>query len=465
MKNIKFNWLFRGSFCAGLLFLSAGCDSFVEVALPSSQLTSSTVFQEKATADAAMTSVYSKIRDTGLVTGLLSGMSGCLGLYGDELNYYGSSSANSVFYYNNTVLPSNTTVSNLLSASYNQIYSANAVYEGVAASTKLAQADKDQLMGEALFVRGLIHFYLLNVFGDVPYITTTDYMINQSVQRMPATAVYEKIITDLETASTLLPITEVSGLRGRPNKFAAKALLARVYLYHGDFAEASNAASTVINESATYYTEPNMNTTFLKGSHSTIWQLIPKISGGNTDEGGIFIFNSGPPPNVALRSELVSAFEAGDLRRTNWIRGVTTGGNTWYHSYKYKQRTTTGSTTQECSVVLRLSEQYLIRSEARVQQGDLIGAKEDLNFVRAYAGLIATAAVTQQEILDAVFRERRVELFTEYGHRFFDLKRTNKLDAVLSPIKPGWNSYENLLPLPESELLLNPNLAPQNPFY
>jgi hypothetical protein len=88
-----------------------------------------------------------------------------------------------------------------------------------------------------------------------------------------------------------------------------------------------------------------------------------------------------------------------------------------------------------------------------------------LNIIRHAAGLGDTPASSQQEILDAIQRERRVELFTEYGHRFFDLKRNGGLDAALSPVKPGWNTTDALLPLPEAELLLNPNLAPQNTGY
>jgi hypothetical protein len=73
--------------------------------------------------------------------------------------------------------------------------------------------------------------------------------------------------------------------------------------------------------------------------------------------------------------------------------------------------------------------------------------------------------VSQQDILSAILHERRVEFFTELGHRFFDLKRTNHLDDALSSVKVGWNSTDSLLPLPESELTLNPNLNPQNPGY
>lgn len=464
MKNIK-TLVFQPILIAlGTILFMSGCDSFVEVDLPSSQLSSATVFEKPATANAAMTDIYAKLRDTGLLTGYGYGMHAALGAYADELDYYSGTANGTQFYYNNTLLPNNGDNALWWSASYNQIYAANAVYEGVTASTKLSQTLKDQLMGEAIFVRAMLHFYLVNLYGDVPYITTTNYEQNQFVHRMPTEEVYNRIIADLETAQTLLPTNYIGGNRVRPNRFVATALLARVYLYHGDYDLASNAASAMINESGTYSLNSDFDTAFLKDSPSTIWQLVPQTDGRNTDEGATYIFMSGPPQFVALRNELINAFEPGDLRKTHWTKAVTNGSNTWYHAYKYKEPTSTG-TTVEYSIVLRLSEQYLIRAEARAKQGFLSGAKDDLDVIRNLAGLPNTTAVSQQDILDAILRERRVEFFTEQGHRFFDLKRANQIDAVLSPLKPGWNSTDALLPLPESELLLNPNLLPQNSGY
>jgi len=62
-------------------------------------------------------------------------------------------------------------------------------------------------------------------------------------------------------------------------------------------------------------------------------------------------------------------------------------------------------------------------------------------------------------------QERRIELLGEWGHRWFDLKRTGRADVVLSGLKPNWNSEDVLLPIPESEILSNANLLPQNPGY
>src|SRR5690606_19066848 len=110
------------------------------------------------------------------------------------------------------------------------------------------------------------------------------------------------------------------------------------------------------------------------------------------------------------------------------------------------------------------AEQYLIRAEARAQLSNIAGAQADLNKIRIRAGLGETLASSQNELLTAILQERRFELFTEHGHRFFDLKRTGNLDNVLGS-KPGWNTTDRLFPLPEKELLLNPNLLPQNPGY
>ena len=85
--------------------------------------------------------------------------------------------------------------------------------------------------------------------------------------------------------------------------------------------------------------------------------------------------------------------------------------------------------------------------------------------IRNLAGLPNTTADTQEALVAAIVRERRVEFFTEYGHRFFDLKRNNVLDTVLTETKIGWNTTDRLLPIPDAELSLNPNLAPQNPGY
>lgn len=447
-----------------LFWLVTSCDSFTEVDLPSSQLTAKDVFKDKVTANAAMVDIYTKIREQGILNGGPSGISSQFGLYTDELTYYGVSNSIQANFYTNSLLASDNEILQLWTNSYNQIYAANAIIEGVAASDALKPEDKEQLIGEALFVRGLIHFYLTTIFGDVPYIVTTDYKQNSNVSRIPESEVYQLIKKDLLQASQLLPEDYVTAERIRPNKWASQAVLARVCLYLQQWDEASDAASSVLNQSGLYQWPTDPATVFLKGNASTIWQLMPPSEGINTHEAETFVFYQGPPPSLAINDELVNAFSSSDLRKENWLKTITDGTTTWYHANKYKEATNTGSSV-EYSIVLRLAEQYLIRAEARAHAGDIIGAKEDLNKTRNLAGLESATALTADEIITAVLLERRFEFFTEFGHRFFDLKRTAQLDKVLSPVKPQWETTDRLLPIPESELLLNPNLTPQNEGY
>lgn len=446
------------------LFCLSSCDSFVEVSLPKSQLTQTGVFEDYSTASAALTDIYSKMRERGLLTGLNSGLSNQLGNYTDELMAYGTLSNPSLNFYNNALLPNNPTIAEYWNSTYNQIYAANSIIKGSQASTVLSDENKKKLEGEALFIRALLHFYLLNLFGDIPYVTQTDYKLNSVVSRMPTPKVYENIIRDLEDAITFLPVAYNSTERVRPNQFTAKALLARVYLYSGANAEAANEASAVLNQTTVFSLTGTVSQVFLINSKETIWQLKSEVAGQNTHEAEIFVFKSGPPTLTALHDDFVTSFGMNDLRKTNWIKSVTNGSSTWFHANKYREAEFT-ATSKEYSIIFRLAEQYLIRSEARARQGDLIGAKEDLDVVRHRAGLANTTAVTQEEILAAILQERKWEFFTEHGHRFFDLKRFDKIDAVLSASKPGWESTDRLLPIPQSELSANPNLRPQNPGY
>jgi hypothetical protein len=443
---------------------SEGCDDFTDTKMPASELPSDAVFQERNSAYAAMANVFSDMRENGLLTGKINSLHSEMGLYTDELDWYGNSAQSSAKFHTNTVIPTNGTIGNWWNHSYNQIYSCNAIIEGVAETSALLQEDKDQLIGEARFARAFIHFYLLQLWGDIPYVTSTDYMLNRNAGKLPAAEVYGKIIEDLELAGQLLSPEYNPPSRIRPNSYTAQAFLARVQLYSGKWQEAEDSATSVINNTGLYGMTADLNDVFLKGSTTTIWQYAPRSSSRNSEEGTTFIFNSAPPNALALTQSLMEAFETGDQRREKWTRPRIGGSETYYHAYKYK-KTGTQSPQTEFSVVIRLAEMYLIRAEASARQGNNTDARNDINIIRNMAGLKNTEANTQTEILQAILHERRVEFFTEWGHRFMDLKRFALLDAVLSVEKPAWEPTDKLLPLPNSELNLNPNLKPQNPGY
>ena len=165
-------------------------------------------------------------------------------------------------------------------------------------------------------------------------------------------------------------------------------------------------------------------------STEAIWQLYtPQPTSDNTNDAQNFILQGAPSTGTfhssTISPQLLNSFETGDLRRANWIDSVP--GTTYYYPHKYQAYNT--STLTEYTMVLRLAEQYLIRSEAEAQQNDLTDAVSDVNVIRARAGLapLVVGVNTNNNLILSVLHERQVELFTEWGNRWFDLIRTGPL--------------------------------------
>lgn len=451
----------------GLLLVSfsfSGCEDFLETDDPLGQLPHDEVFANEATATAAVTSLYGKLRDEVILTGSASGMGVLMGLYADELDYYGYPGDTYETFYLHNVLAADRATQGIWDSAYSLVYNCNSVLEGLHNSDQLTGELKQQLRGETLFVRGLIHFYLVNLFGEIPYLTSTDYHNNSKIRKVPIAEVYENIKTDLLEAKSLLGVNYPTGERIRANKWAVSALLGRVYLYNEQWADAEMESSVVIDNTSLYTLEADLTKVFLKESSSAILQLKPQNEGSNSQEATTYIFDSPPPPFVALSNAMVDAMESTDLRKSLWIGEVNDGSQTWYYSSKYKEQFNTG-TSMEYSIAFRLAEQYLIRAEARAYQNNINGAQQDLDVIRNRAGLENTTANTLEDLKQAIVMERRFELFAEQGHRWFDIRRFGLANEILGPIKSGWKSTNVLLPIPESEILLNPNLEPQNPGY
>jgi hypothetical protein len=149
----------------------------------------------------------------------------------------------------------------------------------------------------------------------------------------------------------------------------------------------------------------------------------------------------------------------------DWLGQMVVNGNTLYYPHKYKNIQASSPTTEDY-MILRLAEQYLIRAEASAELGNGAAALADVNIVRARAGLPASTAdpASQTAVLNAIMHERQVELFTEWGHRWYDLKRTNQAGTVLGAEKTGWTADAALYPVPVAQLQNDVNLK-QNPGY
>lgn len=435
------------------LCLNTGCSKFVEVDNVTDQLLNTQVFSNQETANSAINGIYRGLRDRvynmGATPVVLTGLSS------DEL-YNFTSDASWDDYRSNNIQANNNYIP--WSSYYAVVYQCNAAIEGLSKSP-ISQQYKALYTAEAKFLRAFSYFHLVNYFGPVPLILTTDVTKNAIASRQPVGDVYSLIVNDLSEAIPDLPndYNHAGGERIRANVWAAKALLARVYLYQNDWSNAATVAGEVIN-SSNYGLLSNIDSFAVKNNRESIFQYANTSSEGNS-EPTRFIFTVGP--GVLVTPTLLGAFETDDIRKTKWIKSGVYQSQIYYYPFKFK---ITGP-GNEYYPLLRLAEQYLIRAEAKAQLDDVSGAQSDLDTLRTRAGLPNTTANDKPSLLLAVEHERRIELFAEGAHRWFDLKRTGKIDAVLSVVKgSNWQSSDALYPIPLSDVTKNPNLT-QNDGY
>ncbi len=184
---------------------------------------------------------------------------------------------------------------------YKNIFICNSAIEGLSKSSKLTASVKKQLLGEAKFIRAYFYYYLVNLFGDVPIITSTDHRINSNAIRNKVNEVYSQIITDLTEAKSLLSenflnenLKIYSSVPERVRRFEmGRPLLFwhESFLNTGDYNNAEFEASEVISQSSLFEL-PAFADVFKKNSKKAIWQLQPVASGHNTRTlGSLFFLN------------------------------------------------------------------------------------------------------------------------------------------------------------------------------
>jgi len=464
-----------------LNLILSSCNKVVTVPPPTTALTGASVFSTDATAISMLTGIYANMSNNALDNGIKS-ISVYCGLSADELAVYSNASPDYFIYYQNALSSVNTGYSDLWSTIYPLIYRANSAIEGLSAASSLTPAIRQQLTGEAKFVRAFCYFYLVNLYGPVPLALSPDYSVNANLPRSSIDLVYQQIVKDLIDAQGLLSdkfldatLLASSPDRVRPSKWAATALLARTYLYMKDYTNAEVQASKIINSSL--FDLGTISNTFLRsssGNNEAIWQLQPVNNGQNTPDAWMLILPpTGPdfPHPFYVSNSLLATFEPSDLRKSNWTTTINAGGTTYTYSSKYKSATLNAPVTEH-EVVFRLAELYLIRAEAEANGagGGLSSAISDLNKIRSRAGLSGYSGVPtdRDAIIKAIIHERRVELFLEWGHRWLDLKRTGTVNAVMkveTGLKGGtWNANSSLYPIPFNDLLRDRNMT-QNPGY
>ena len=453
----------------GCIILSSlnSCKKLLSVNPSGSAILSSSVFTDSATVQSAIAGMY--------VIGLAPqaspywfSLSTIPGFTADELQYIGT--VNDA-YINNNILSGDSGTGLIWSQSYSAIYNANALIAGVTGNGAISVRFQNQAIAEARFIRAFSYFYLANSFGDVPLVLNTDPNANNTLSRTPVAAVYSQIMADLKFAQATLPAdytTISAGARTRINKWIATAMLARVDLYTGNWADAEAQATTLINNSALFGLPTDLTRVFTPTSNEAIWQLYNDGNGYTQYASNIFSQTSKIPTYI-LSSSLINSFESGDARKTAWTTTVVYSGTTYTYPSKYKN--ITNGANAEYYTVLRLAEQYLIRAEARANQSNYSGAATDINTIRARARSISTALpdypanIGKDACFAAIAQENKIEFNCEWGHRWYDLKRTGTVNTVLSAAKPTfWKSTDALYPIPLTEITYDPNII-QNPGY
>lgn len=368
---------------------------------------------------------------------------------------------------NKQITAANGSAAALWGSIYHTIYIANFILEKLPSVTGVKTADRDRVLGAAHFLRGYAYFIALYTYGGVPEVTTTSIETNRHIARATTDQILSLVADDYNQASSLLPSVPVN--TAYAGKTTVQAALAKLNLYLQKWPEAETNATNVI-QSKLY----SLDTAF-----STI--VNKDFPNESIFEVGYTIFDDpGTDNNIGLnnlfvgRREIIPSNEAvvalestesGDRSITiKFSPEQLKGSDNGWSVAKYG----TPDADNNNVMVFRLAEMYLIRAEARAQQGNVTGtgsAQEDINVLRkrAHAPLVTTA--TKDQMLLLVEKERVYELAYE-GHRWYDLVRTGRVNTVMPAFSSNWKDTYDLWPIPQHEFLYNSALAgEQNPGY
>jgi hypothetical protein len=481
---------------AGLLLtgLLAGCTKDYLNLKPTNTVTANNFYQTQTDAIQATTAAYSQLQQNGMFNYSLWAIGDVMS---DNSFLGGGGAADGIEFQqldNFTIPATNPLTTNHWQRAYLGIGECNQVLLRVPAITMDATL-KNRCLGEAEFLRALYYFYLVRGFGDVPLVTTpaTSAAEAAALTRTPAAQVYAQIVKDLQDAITKLPASYSGEDLGRATKWAAQGLLAKVYLTQGDMPNAAIQARAVIAGSGKTLW-PNFADNFKvenENGQESLFEVQFKSGLTNyTTDGPGSVMNEfwgarffGSPYVVASggygfnvpEKDLVAGYVAGDTRRAatlfapgdaypdGQIQPTTLVGNPNAYSIRkqYVGRTNVNNWDSPLNFpVLRLAEMYLILAEAAGPTGEGLAA---INTVRARAGVAPLAASGTANFKAAVIQERRLELAFE-DDRWYDLKRTGTLVSTLKAQGKAVQEFNNLLPVPQAEINVNPNLT-QNPGY
>lgn len=380
-----------------------------------------------------------------------------------------------------------------VSGPWNQAYRAiaavNIIIERIEGITITEQL-KNQYTGEAKFMRALMYFNLVRLFGDVPLVLKelTSEAEAYTYKRSAAADVYQQIEKDLLDAEALLPPKFTGANIGRATSGAARTLLGKVYLQQKKWEQAEAKLAEVVSA---YTFEPDLNKLFgpANDNNSEVIFSVQYMSGGvglgnsfahafAPQKSGTSVVGLGAFSNNMGTQDLYDAFEAGDLRKTAYIGMFKDGANPkiYYWARKFVNNVPVLNDGANDWPVLRYSDALLMYAEALNQNNKTEEALTIISKTRVRAKLPALSGLTKSDTQLALEKERRLELCYE-GHRWHDLIRWGKEVSTMEafktkyqPIDPRLSNMSvtadrKLMPVPFRELNLNPLLLPQNPGY
>jgi hypothetical protein len=467
--NIKFNFIH-----IVLLSLVMGACSKELDLVPLTERAATNYFSSESEIESAISGVYAQLQNNGLYGLDLIGVGEIPGEDSFEeiaANDDGRFGQLDDFSTN----AENDLVGDIWRESYDAIQRANVVLNRIDAITFEDSGLKDIRKGEMKFIRGLLYFNLVRLYGDVPLVIkeTTNPSDYFGQGRTSVSEVYVQIISDLNDAIQNLPTAKASG---RPAKGAAQAVLADVQMNMGNYSDAVTHLKAIISSNV-YSLASSTSQIFgaANEGNSEILFEVQYTSGVNGNKEGESAASQFRPSGTTANAkghnlpsaEFVALYTPEDTRKDDYI-GQQPSLNPFYYSLKYKVSNTGANDGGSDHIVIRYADILLKYAEALNEAGKADAVKY-LDMVRNRAGLANTTATTQSELRDAIEMERRLEFIGE-GHRWFDLKRTGKAVETMNSwfkansIDVTINANKLILPVPKSQLDTDPTL-PQNAGY
>ncbi|MGS2760663.1 RagB/SusD family nutrient uptake outer membrane protein [Sinomicrobium sp. M5D2P9] len=468
------------------VFLLFSCSDFLEEN-PKNQVGTSNYYTTEQDALAAVNSIYANLGSYDASRGNTAGIYHSTfwvtqGLASDEMdnNQLGAPQYDQLATFTHNA--DNAALQEIWQVHYKTIYLANVAIDRIPA-IEMDETLKNRFINEAKFLRGLLYFNLVRMFGDIPLVITEETPLNP--EAAPADEVYARIIQDLTDAEALPPDGEIQ--EGRATQGAAQALLAKVYVRTGEYQLASEKALDVM-DSGLYGLWDRFKDAFRienRGGKEAVFSV------GFGDAGGAISFWEVGQFNVRLLPAALSAEVDGISNTQGWQIANANMYNTFATSDERREDTfMTSFTASDNSTVnldhvyidkywdvdadptaggsfndfpvIRYSDVVLTYAEAQARLGNFDVANDYLNDIRQRADLGEAEADNIEGFVDLLVEERGKE-FTGEGQRWFDLTRLGRLRQRVEAVKGiSVGEQYNRFPIPQRERLVNPNL-PQNP--